>query len=212
MATSVTSKAACSLKTNLRRLWADHAIWTRQYIVAFAGDTPDAGTAAARLLKNQEHLGNAIVPFYGQAAGTALTDLLKQHILIAVDLLAAAKAGDDARFQQEDQKWSRNAEEIAALLSGANPYWPKADVLDLLNVHLKLTKAEAVARLTAQWDDDVAAFDDIFTEILTVSDTLAGGIIRQFPAQFEVAPAPALVASASPAPRRGLARVFGRGR
>lgn len=213
MVTSVTSEAACSLKANLRRLWADHAIWTRQYIVAFASDAPDAGTAAARLLKNQEHLGNAIVPFYGQAAGTALTDLLKQHILIAVDLLAAAKAGDDARFQQEDQKWSRNAEEIAALLSGANPYWPKADVFDLLNVHLKLTKGEAVARLSGNWDDDVAAFDDIVTEILTVSDTLADGIIRQFPAQFEAtsAPAPALVASAVPA-RRGLARVFGRGR
>ncbi len=214
MATSVISDAACSLKTNLRRLWADHAIWTRQYIVAFAGDSADAGTAATRLLKNQEHLGNAIVPFYGQAAGTALTDLLKQHILIAVDLLAAAKAGDDARFQQEDQKWSHNAEEIAALLSGANPYWPKADVLDLLNVHLKLTKEEAVARLTGKWDDDVEAFDDIFTEILTVSDTLADGIIRQFPAQFEAKaePAPAVAAVAAAPARRGLARVFGRGR
>lgn len=205
----VTSDAGSSLRTNLRRLWADHAIWTRQYIVAFASDGPDAGAAATRLLKNQEHLGNAIVPFYGQAAGTALTDLLKQHILIAVDLLAAAKAGDDPKFQQEDQKWSRNAEEIATLLSGANPNWPKADVLDLLNVHLKLTKGEAVARFTGKWDDDVAAFDDIFTEIMTVSDTLAGGIVQQFPSHFADTAAPAAV----PMPaRRGLARLFGRGR
>lgn len=212
-----TSDAACSLRANLRRLWADHAIWTRQYIVAFAADTADAGTAATRLLKNQEHLGNAIVPFYGQAAGTALTDLLKQHILIAVDLLAAAKAGDDPKFQQEDQKWSRNAEDIAGLLSSANPNWPKADVLDLLQTHLKLTKDEAVARLTGKWNDDVTAFDDIFTEILTVSDTLADGIVRQFPQKFEdtsaVDAAATAVPHAAPAPaRRGLARVFGRGR
>lgn len=199
-----TSDAECSLRTNLRRLWADHAIWTRQYIVAFAADTPDAGTAATRLLKNQEHIGNAIVPFYGQAAGKQLTELLKQHILIAVDLLTAAKAGDDARFQQEDARWSRNAEEIAAFLSGANPNWPKADVLDLLNVHLKLTKDEAVARLTGKWDDDVVAFDDIFTEIMTVSDTLASGIARQFPDRFAL--------NGATAPRKGLARVFGRGR
>lgn len=202
----VTSDARCSLRTNLRRLWADHVIWTRQYIVAFAGDTPDAGVAANRLLKNQEHLGNAIVPFYGQAAGSKLTDLLKQHILIAVDLLGAAKAGDDAKFQQEDQKWSKNAEEIATLLSSANSHWPKSDVLDLLNVHLKLTKDEAVARLTGKWDEDVAAFDDIFTEIMTVSDTLADGIIQQFPDRF-----PTGVPAAEPA-RRGLARVFSRGR
>ncbi|HEU0027404.1 MAG TPA: hypothetical protein VFQ25_09840, partial [Ktedonobacterales bacterium] len=148
----MTSDAGCSLRTNLRRLWADHAIWTRQYIVAFAGDTPDAGPAANRLLKNQEHIGAAIVPFYGEPAGAKLTDLLKQHIMIAVDLLKAAKAGDDVAFQREDQRWSRNAEDLATLLSGANPNWPKNDVLDLLNVHLKLTKDEAVARLTGKWD------------------------------------------------------------
>ncbi|HEX6122503.1 MAG TPA: hypothetical protein VFY89_05055 [Ktedonobacterales bacterium] len=209
------SDPGCSLRANLRRLWADHVIWTRQYIVAFAGDSPDAGAAATRLLKNQEHIGNAIVPFYGEPAGMQLTNLLKQHIMIAVDLLAAAKAGDDAKFQQEDQKWSHNADEIATLLSGANPHWPKRDVLDLLSLHLKLTKDEAVARLTGKWEDDVKAYDDIFTEILTVSDTLADGIMRQFPDRFPAAPAiaeaPALAVAAAPA-RRGLARVFGRGR
>lgn len=196
-----TTDSECSLRASLRRLWADHVIWTRQYIVAFADGTPDAGVAANRLLKNQEHIGNAIVPFYGQAAGTQLTDLLKQHILIAVDLLNAAKSGDNAEFQTQDQKWSRNAEEIAGLLSGANPHWPKKDVVDLLGVHLKLTKDEAVARLGGKWDDDVAAFDDIFTEIMTVSDTLTDGIIAQFPTRF---------LGARPA-RKGF-RLFGRGR
>jgi hypothetical protein len=204
--------AKCSLRAGLRRLWADHAIWTRQYIVAFAGDGADAGEADTRLLKNQEHIGNAIVPFYGQAAGAQLTNLLQQHILIAVDLLKAAKAGDDAEFQHQDQRWSQNAEEIATLLSGANPNWPKADVLDLLNVHLKLTKDEAVARLTGKWAEDVVAFDDIFTEIMTVSDTLADGIIAQFPERFaEVAGTPVAPAMVVPE-RRGLARIFGRGR
>ena len=207
-----TIDAACSLRAALRRLWADHAIWTRQYIVAFASDGPDAGPAATRLLKNQEHIGNAIVPFYGQAAGTQLTDLLKQHILIAVDLLKAAKAGDDAEFQRQDQKWSDNAAEIAGLLSSANPAWPKRDVLDLLSVHLKLTKDEAVARLTGKWDDDVVAFDDIFTEIMTVSDTLADGIITQFPDRFATSSNPTLTSAVSAPPRKGFARMFGRGR
>jgi hypothetical protein len=204
------SEAQCNLRTALRKLWADHAIWTRQYIVAFASDGPDAGAAATRLLKNQEHIGNAIVPFYGEVAGARLTDLLKQHILIAVDLLTAAKAGDDAEFQRQDQRWSQNAEEIATFLSGANPNWPKNDVVDLLSVHLKLTKDEAVARLTGKWDDDVAAFDDIFTEIMTVSDTLADGIVKQFPDRFVTVAIPA-TATAAPQ-RRGLARMFSRGR
>lgn len=203
------SEAQCNLRTALRKLWADHAIWTRQYIVAFASDGLDTGAAATRLLKNQEHIGNAIVPFYGEVAGTRLTDLLKQHILIAVDLLTAAKAGDDAEFQRQDQRWSQNAEEIATFLSGANPNWPKNDVVDLLTVHLKLTKGEAVARLTGKWDDDVAAFDDIFTEILTVADTLVDGIVKQFPDRFVTIAMPATAAAPQ---RRGLARMFSRGR
>ena len=173
-----------SLKIGMRKLWADHVIWTREYIVAAVAGTPDADAAATRLLKNQEDIGNAIVPFYGAAAGAALIALLKQHIMIAVDLIAAAKSGNDGKFKDADSRWTANAAEIAGLLSGANPNWPKKDVTDLLNLHLKLTKGEAVARLQKDWKADVQAFDDIFTEINTVADTLSSGIMKQFPAKF----------------------------
>jgi hypothetical protein len=104
--------------------------------------------------------------------------------MIAVDLVAAAKSGDSAKFKEADARWSANVVEIAGLLSGANPAWPKKDVLDLLNLHLKLTKDEAVARLGRNWAADVQAFDDIFVEINTVADTLTAGIITQFPGKF----------------------------
>jgi hypothetical protein len=173
-----------ALDVAMRKLWTDHVVWTRQYIVSAVAGLPDANAAAGRLLKNQEDIGNAIVPVYGGAAGQKLTGLLKEHIMIAVDLIAAAKAGNQTKFQEEDRKWSKNAADIADFLSGANPHWPKKDVLDLLNLHLSLTKKEAVARLEKKWDEDVQAFDDIFTEILTVADTLSAGIHRQFPGKF----------------------------
>jgi hypothetical protein len=173
-----------SLKIGMRKLWADHVIWTREYIVAAVAGTPDADAAAGRLLRNQDDIGNAIVPFYGAGAGTALTGLLKAHIMIAVDLVSAAKSGDDAKFKDADSRWSANVVEIAGLLSGANPHWPKKDVLDLLNLHLTLTKGEAVARIKKDWKADVQAFDDIFTEINTVADTLTAGIMAQFPSKF----------------------------
>jgi hypothetical protein len=168
----------------LRKLWSDHVIWTREYIVAAVAGTPDADAAAGRLLRNQEDIGGAIVPYYGDGAGKALTDLLKQHIMIAVDLIAAAKAGDDERFKTNDTKWDDNAHEIAKFLSGANPNWPEAAVYDLLDQHLRLTKGEVVARLKKDWAADVKAFDDIFTEIVVVADTLANGLAKQFPAKF----------------------------
>jgi hypothetical protein len=51
-------------------------------------------------------------------------------------------------------------------------------------LHLTLTKKEAVARLEKNWEADVAAFDEIFTEILTVADALSDGLVKQFPEKF----------------------------
>ena len=169
-----------SLWTAMRRLWSDHVIWTRQYIVAAVAGTPDAEQAAARLLRNQEDIGGAIAGFYGKEAGDALTALLKRHILIAVDLVAAAKHANKVAFAIHDRKWTRNAKDIATFLSQANPNWPRKDVLDLLELHLDLTKREAVARLQEDWADDVAAFDEIYAEILTLADALSAGIVLQF--------------------------------
>jgi hypothetical protein len=179
-----TSPQALSLQLALRRLWADHVIWTREYVVAAIADAPDAGTVAGRLLKNQEDIGNAVVPFYGEEAGRRLTELLKEHVMIAVDLIAAAKSGEQAKFEKADAAWDRNAADIASFLAGANPNWPEKDVADLLGQHLALTKNEAVARLKGNWEDDVQAFDEIFTEILTVADVLAAGVVKQFPDRF----------------------------
>jgi hypothetical protein len=168
----------------LRKLWSDHVIWTRQYIVAAVAGTPDAGAAADRLLRNQDDIGAAVVPYYGSSAGQALTSLLRNHILIAVDLVEAAKSGNDADFKKHDQRWTDNAEEIARFLAGANPNWPEKDVMDLLSLHLKLTKDETVARLQQDWAADVKAFDDIFTEIMVLADALYDGLVAQFPEKF----------------------------
>ncbi len=174
-----------NLRSALRKLWADHVVWTRCYVVSAIADLPDAQATAGRLLRNQEEIGSAIVPFYGKEAGDRLTELLKQHILIAVDLVAAAKTGDQVKFAQADKKWTKNANDIAAFLSKANSYWPEKSIIDLLNLHLSLTKEEAVARLNKNWEEDIRKFDEIFTEILVLADALAEGIVKQFPDRFE---------------------------
>ena len=137
--------------------------------------------AATRLLKNQEDIGNAIVPYYGADAGKKLTDLLKQHILIAVDLVSAAKANDQAKLKDADARWHANAADLATFLSGANPNWPRQAVLDMLNQHLALTTREATDRLQKNWTDDVSNFDNIYSQAMMMADTLSSGIIKQFP-------------------------------
>jgi hypothetical protein len=173
-----------SLDEAMRKLWADHVVWTRLYIIAAANGSPDAQAAATRLLKNQDDIGNAIAPYYGAAAGQKLAELLRQHILIAVDLVSAAKAGDQAKQKDADARWHANAADIATFLSGANPNWPRQAVLDMLNQHLALTTKEAVDRLQKNYNDDVTNFDAIFNQAMMMADTLANGIVKQYPTRF----------------------------
>lgn len=169
----------------MRKLWEDHITWTRLYIVSALAGLPDVRPTAQRLLQNQADLGDAIKPFYGAAAGDRLTALLRSHILIAADLVTAAKAGNSSAMQAASALWDANALEIAEFLSAANPaHWPQATLRAEMRHHLELTLREAQARLKGDWAADIAAYDAIHRHILGLADVLAAGIIRQFPRQF----------------------------
>ena len=186
---AVASKAITPKKVafhdDMRKLWEDHIVWTRLAIISLVGETPDTDATVARLLQNQVDIGNAVKPFYGEAAGNALTQLLREHILIAADIIAAAKAGDSAQLANAQESWVANADEIAALLHSANPrFWPLEVMKAEMHTHLDLTTEEAVARLQGNWEADVAAYDEVHRHILHMADLLSNGLIKQFPARF----------------------------
>jgi hypothetical protein len=178
------SQKSVTLHADLRKLWEDHITWTRLAIISLEGGTPDTSATVARLLRNQVDIGNAIKPFYGAKAGDELTGELKSHILIAADVIAAAKAGDHARLTAAQARWVANADRIASLLHSVNPrHWPLATLKAEMHMHLKLTTEEAVAHLQQKWGADIAAYDRVHRHILHMSDLLADGIVEQFPAR-----------------------------
>jgi hypothetical protein len=169
----------------MRVLWEQHVAWTRLAIVSFNGGLPDLGATEARLLRNQVDIGNAVKPFYGSAAGTELTGLLRRHILVAVDILADVKAGHQQKLNRDLGRWYANANQIAAFLHRANPHnWPLHAMRSMMHRHLKLTTDEAVAELSGKYGASVAAYDQVEQEILGMADMLSTGIIHQFPHRF----------------------------
>ncbi|MFB3910523.1 MAG: hypothetical protein ACE15D_19200 [Candidatus Eisenbacteria bacterium] len=171
-----------AFRNDMRKLWEDHITWTRMYIVSAAADLPDLGATANRLLANQEDIGTAIKPFYGDAAGEQLTSLLRSHILTAADLISAAKAGNTDGTQKASVRWYANADSIASFLNGANPQnWPLDDMKQMMKDHLDLTLEEAVDRLHGDYEGDIAAYDKVHDEILKMADMLSDGILAQFP-------------------------------
>lgn len=174
----------CTLQMSMRRLWSDHAWWTRNYLITAIADMPDIKATTDRLLKNQEDLGNAIVRYYGKEAGSSLTILLREHILIAADVVASIKENDTVKFKKADTKWHANADDIALFLDNINPYWPKEEMQKMMYKHLKLITEEAAARLKQDWMLDIEIFEKMLNEILMMADSLTDGIAKQFPGKF----------------------------
>ena len=172
------------LRMAMHKLWEDHIVWTRNVILNIMDDLPGTEQAVNRLLQNQDDIGNAVKPFYGEAGGKELTRLLREHITIAADLLKAAKTGNNSAFDAANKKWFANADEISGFLSKANPNWRLNDMKKMMNDHLTLTTEEAVARLKKDYVADVKAYDKVHDEILMMADMLTDGIIKQFPGKF----------------------------
>jgi hypothetical protein len=183
MHATVKKESAVELRMAMRKLWEDHITYTRNYIISALAGLPDTDSIAQRLLKNQDDIGDAVAAYYGADAGKKLAGLLRDHILIAADVVKAAKADDKDQLSMQQKKWSENGRDIAALLSGANPNWHKADLESMLQKHLDLTTGEVVGRLKSDWAADIKAYDDGHAHMLMFADMLSDGIVKQFPAK-----------------------------
>ena len=173
-----------AFRQDMRKLWEDHITWTRLAIISLTTGSPDTEATVGRLLQNQDDIGDAIAPFYGEEAGNQLATLLREHITIAAELIAAAKAGNQPEVARQQARWEANADEIARFLNNANPRWKLGETREMLHEHLQLTTREVVARLQSDWAADVAAYDEIHRQALHMADMLSTGIVAQFPKRF----------------------------
>lgn len=181
------SSKQMALHDAMRKLWEDHITWTRVFIISVAGNLPKKAVATDRLLQNQGDFGNAIKPYYGDAAGDKLTALLKEHITTAAEVVAAGKANDSVKLADANKRWFANADQIADFLSGANPKnWRQGEMRSMMRDHLNLRTKEVVARLHGDWSRDVKAYDDVHQQIPHMADWLTMGIVNQFPNKFKL--------------------------
>ena len=155
--------------------------YTRSFIISAVAGLPDLPTVTQRLLRNQDDIGAAIKPIYGDEAGKKLAALLRDHILIAADITKAAKASDSKAVEAGQKKWRGNADDIATFLAAANPNWKKPTLTDHLYKHLDYVTAQVVARIKADWPADIQAYDTGNEHMLMFADELSEGIIKQNP-------------------------------
>ena len=87
MPMAASSQSTQALRTAMHKLWEDHIVYTRNFVISALAGLDDMGPVTDRLLRNQDDIGNAIKPYYGDAAGAKLAGLLREHIMIAADIV-----------------------------------------------------------------------------------------------------------------------------
>jgi hypothetical protein len=173
------------LKAEMRKLWEDHIVWTRNVIFCLADSLPGKDEAALRLLQNQADIGSLFKLYYGAESGTKLTRLLYSHINLFPEVVNAAKVGNWVALGEASKKWSANADEISEFWCSINPEWKLADMKMMMHNHLALATDEAMHRINKNYSADAATYDKIHNEILIMADMLADGIAKQFAGKFE---------------------------
>jgi len=162
------------------RLWVEHVLWTRFFIVSAVFSLDDLDAVTKRLLQNPADFARVLRPFYGAMKAKEFEELFTAHLLIAADLVNAAKAGNEAEVKAQRAKWYENAEQIAAFLGGINPFWSEESWRSMLFEHLRMTENEAVQMLTGKYAESIAQYDAIQRQALMMADEMSQGIIRQF--------------------------------
>jgi len=182
---SISSDKATELKLDMRDLWQEHVSWTRNVILCIIDGLPGTDQAVNRLLKNQDEIGNAVKPFYGEEAGKQLSTLLREHITVAAEVVKAAKANDKTALDDANKRWYANADQIGEFLGKANPNWNAGEMKTMMHNHLKLLTEEVVSRIKKDYNADVASYDKSQKQISQMADMLAEGIVKQFPEKFK---------------------------
>jgi hypothetical protein len=192
VASSVAPALALSLKSKTssqafhdewRKLWEDHITWTRVVIISILDNLAGTPAYTDRLLQNYEDMEATLAPYYGDEA-EVFGDLIKDHLVIAAQLLQALDAGQptDALVAS----WYANANDLAVQMNKMNPeFWPLAETQQMWKEHLDATLAEALDHFNGKFAAEVADYDRVHDLALEMADFMSNGIMQQFPNQFQ---------------------------
>lgn len=98
--TSQSAIAKQAFHDRMRELWTDQNVYMHSFIVSASAGLPDTAEVSQRLLRNQDEIGEAVKPYYGDAAGSQLASLLRNHIQLAAKALTVAKGATTAMNMQ----------------------------------------------------------------------------------------------------------------
>lgn len=174
-----------NLSDEMRKAWEQHVYWTRMLMLSIFGRMRDQSAVTDRLMRNPMDIANLYGGFYSPDVVNQIAGLITEHLKIGGDLMTAVRDRNTAEVARLNNLWYANANQMAAAFASANPRYNTMELRNMLFRHLDLLKSQMAARMAANYQADIQAFDEGENHILDMADYLTSGLVQQFPQNFQ---------------------------
>lgn len=161
----------------LRKLFTDHAVYTKFVITDVLEDLKNTKPDLSRLLENQDEIGKFVGKIVGVSKGRALSSLLREHIQLAGACVITLHEGDTAALHTNIAHLFENSDRIGAFLHSLNPSkLPLKAVQKMFHQHNQYVLDIAIAQQKEQATKVVHLFDKYYDHMMMLSDTLESAL------------------------------------
>jgi hypothetical protein len=169
----------------LRDQWSRHLFWIRNVVLdRSTNDLRSRDFAEKAVVANARELARTFRPFYGEAASERLFTLLADHYSAVKEYSEATVARNKRQQDEALAHFALNTDEIAAFLSGANPYLPKDTVRGLIATHVDHHVAQIIKFQEKDYAGEEETWPVMQHHIYVIADALTTALAKQFPAKF----------------------------
>ena len=172
------------LTSTLRKLFTDHAVYTKFVINAIIDGTADIKALLPRLMQNQVDIGDQLKPIIGNKS-SVLIKLLQKHIELAGATVTEI-AQDSTYFDSDvvsdsiqeainNQLWNGN--QVASFLSALNSeVLGKEMVESMFQQHNMFVVMMAMKRKEKDYVQELVLYDAYYNQILEMSDAISNAL------------------------------------
>lgn len=176
-------RSDATLEARMRELWDAQLTWTRMYTVSGLSNLPDTGYVRVRLLRCPTDFESAVGPYYGRQTAQDFSSAMGLHLKTLVAVIRATEEGNSQAQAELKLRWRSDVESTAAVLGAINPAWSTPAFRELLDVYLQLVDRGITLRARGDFATDIGNFGETHELAVELGNTMARGILSQFPAR-----------------------------
>lgn len=169
-----------ALMNRMRRIWLEDTFYTSLLINSVLDRLKNQIDITDIMLKTPTQLMKIFGDDYTEEFQNELRQLFTNHIHIESDMLTAMRDQMPSRVQDLERQWYANAQNIARLLSGANPNYKFDDLWSLIRRYLDMTKREMTLHNTSNYAGELGVLSQLNDESTSLADYLSAGLMSQF--------------------------------